>query len=131
MGLSIGEKHVIVLSLQETNGRNDSRALQFARELDRLRAFRQASGELQLRAIFRVLNAGDEMECVMDFGEIYHFLFETYVGIGVLVGISLVLCVIIAAVLELRTRKTYVDRGPSDDDDEWALFDDDEDEKAE
>ena len=62
----------------------------------------------------------------MDFGEIYHFLFETYVGIGVLVGISLVLCVIIAAVLELRTRKTYVDRGPSDDDDEWSIFDDDE-----
>ena len=48
----------------------------------------------------------------MDFGEIYHFLFETYAGIGVLVAISLVLCVIIAAVLELRTRKTYVDRGP-------------------
>ena len=62
----------------------------------------------------------------MDFGAIYHFLFETYVGIGVLVAISLVVCIIIAAVLELRTRKTYVDRGPSDDDDEWSFFDDDE-----
>ena len=62
----------------------------------------------------------------MDFGAIYHFLFETYVGIGVLVAISLVVCVIIAAVLELRTRKTYVDRGPSADDDEWSLFDDGE-----
>lgn len=64
----------------------------------------------------------------MDFGEIYHFLFETYVGIGVLVVISLVLCIIIAAVLELRTRKTYVDRGPrsEDEDDEWSLFDDDD-----
>lgn len=68
----------------------------------------------------------------MDFGEIYHFLFETYVGIGVLVGISLVLCVIIAALLELRTRKTFVDRGPrDDDDDEWSFFDDEEDEKGE
>lgn len=68
----------------------------------------------------------------MDFGEIYHFLFETYVGIGVLVGISLVLCVIIAAVLEMRTRKTFVDRGPrNDDDDEWSFFDEEEDEKAE
>lgn len=67
----------------------------------------------------------------MDFGEIYHFLFETYVGIGVLVGISLVLCVIIAAVLELRTRKTFVDRGPQSEEDEWSLFDDEEDEKAE
>ena len=62
----------------------------------------------------------------MDFGEIYHFLFETYAGIGVLVAISLVLCVIIAAVLELRTRKTYVDRGPATEEDEWALFDDEE-----
>ena len=59
----------------------------------------------------------------MDFSEIYHFLFETYAGIGVLVAISLVLCVIIAAVLELRTRKTYVDRGPDTDEDEWSLFD--------
>ena len=62
----------------------------------------------------------------MDFGEIYHFLFETYVGIGALVAISLVLCVIIAFVLELRTRKTYVDRGPQDDDDDWSFFDDDD-----
>lgn len=65
----------------------------------------------------------------MDFGEIYSFLFETYTGIGVLVAISLVLCVIIAFVLELRTRKTYVDRGPRDEADEWSIFDDDEDSK--
>ena len=33
----------------------------------------------------------------------------------------------IAALLELRTRKTYVDRGPRDDeDDEWSFFDDDD-----
>ena len=67
----------------------------------------------------------------MDFGEIYHFLFETYMGIGVLVGVSLVLCIILAAVLELRTRKTYVDRGPRGEEDEWSLFDDEEGEKAE
>lgn len=63
----------------------------------------------------------------MDFGAIYHFLFETYVGIGVLVGASIVICIIVAALLELRTRKTYVDRGPRDDeDDEWSFFDDDD-----
>ena len=62
----------------------------------------------------------------MDFGEIYHFLFETYAGIGVLVGISLVLCIIIAFLLELRTRKTYVDRGEQTED-EWSIFDDGED----
>ena len=66
----------------------------------------------------------------MDFAEIYHFLFETYAGIGVLIGVSLVLCIIIAALLELRTRKTYVDRGPSTDEDERSLFEDD-DEKGE
>ena len=66
----------------------------------------------------------------MEFGELYHFLFETYVGIAVLVGISLVLCVVIAAVLEMRTRKTYVDRGERSEDDEWSLFDDDSDADA-
>ena len=66
--------------------------------------------------------------CDMELSEIYHFLFETYVGIGVLVAISLVVCIIIAAILEMRTRKTFVDRGPKSDDeeDEWSLFDDDE-----
>lgn len=59
----------------------------------------------------------------MDFTEIYHFLFETYAGIGVLVAASLVLCVIIAAILEWRTRRTYKDRGPKQEEDEWALFD--------
>ena len=63
----------------------------------------------------------------MDLGQIYHFLFETYAGIGVLVGASLVICVIIAAILELRTRKTYVDRGEKTEEDEWSIFDDDED----
>lgn len=63
----------------------------------------------------------------MDFAAIYSFLFETYAGIGVLVAVSLVLCIIIAALLELRTRKAYVDRGPEseDEEDEWSLFDDD------
>ena len=66
----------------------------------------------------------------MDFAQIYSFLFETYAGIGVLVAVSLVLCIIIAALLELRTRKTFVDRGPrsEDEDDEWSLFDDDDEE---
>lgn len=65
----------------------------------------------------------------MDFNELYHFLFETYFGMGVLIGATLVLCVIIAAILEWRTRKRYKDRGEVPEDDEWALFDD-EDEKG-
>ena len=67
----------------------------------------------------------------MDFAQIYHFLFETYAGIGVLVAISLVLCVVIAALLELRTRKRYVDRGPAADDDEWSIFEDDAEDDSE
>lgn len=69
----------------------------------------------------------------MDFAAIYSFLFETYAGIGVLVAVSLVLCIIIAALLELRTRKAYVDRGPEseDEEDEWSLFDDDDEEADE
>lgn len=68
----------------------------------------------------------------MDFATIYHFLFETYVGIGVLIAASIVICIVIAALLELRTRKTYVDRGPREDgEDEWSLFDDDEDSEDE
>ena len=67
----------------------------------------------------------------MDFGAIYHFLFETYVGIGVLVAISLVVCIIVAALLELRTRKRYVDRGEDSDGDEWSIFDDSGDDEEE
>ncbi len=67
----------------------------------------------------------------MEFSDIYHFLFETYAGMGVLVGASLVLCIIIAAILEFRTRKTYVDRGPKseDEEDEWSHFDDGDEEE--
>lgn len=67
----------------------------------------------------------------MDFQQIYHFLFETYAGIGVLVGASLVICVIVAAILEMRTRKAYVDRGEADEADQWSIFDDDDDEGGE
>lgn len=58
----------------------------------------------------------------MDFVGIYHFLFETIEGIGCLVLGCLVLTTLIAAVLELRTRKTFKDRGA---DDSWK-FDEEE-----
>lgn len=63
---------------------------------------------------------------VMDFIEIYHFLFETPLGIGIMVGASLVICIIVCIIWEIRTRKVYQDRGPAKD--EWALFGDDEEE---
>ncbi|MDD6288589.1 MAG: hypothetical protein PUA57_00115 [Eggerthellales bacterium] len=62
----------------------------------------------------------------MDFGQIYSFLFESMEGIAVLVVACLVLTGIIAAILEVRTRKVYKDRGPRKD--EWELFDEDEEE---
>lgn len=63
----------------------------------------------------------------MSFDELYHFIFETYIGVGILVGVSLLLCIAIAAFLEMRTRKQFVDRG-DEEQDEWSLFDDDDDE---
>lgn len=68
---------------------------------------------------------GKSNEVIMDFGELYHFLFESYAGIGCLVGAGLVISLIACVIMERRTRKTFVDRAPSEDD--WSFFDDDDD----
>ena len=47
----------------------------------------------------------------MDINEIYHFLFETYAGIGCLVGAGLLISIIAAIITERKTRKTFRDRG--------------------
>lgn len=62
----------------------------------------------------------------MDFGALYHFLFESYAGIGFLVGAGLIISLVVCIIMEHRTRKMFVDREPSEDD--WSFFDD-EDEK--
>ena len=67
----------------------------------------------------------------MDINSIYSFLFETYAGIGILVGAGLVISLITAVIMELRTRKTFVDRGESAEDDEWSFFDDDDESEEE
>lgn len=61
----------------------------------------------------------------MDIDEIYHFLFETMPGIGCLVGAGLVLSVIACIIMERRTRKQFKNHEKTEDD--WSLFDDDED----
>lgn len=66
----------------------------------------------------------------MDAGAIYHFLFETYTGIGILVAAGLVISLILCVIMERKTRSIYKDRGPKADD-EWSLFDDDDDEEEE
>ncbi len=67
----------------------------------------------------------------MDINSIYSFLFETYAGIGILVGAGLVISLITAVIMELRTRKTFVDRGERAEDDEWSFFDDDDESEEE
>lgn len=56
----------------------------------------------------------------MDLAAIYHFLFETYAGIGCLVGAGVVISVIAAFISERKTRKVFRDRGekPRDDADD-------------
>lgn len=52
----------------------------------------------------------------MDFAALYHFLFETMPGIGCLVLVFLIASVLVAAILERRTRATFEDRGNVEDD---------------
>ena len=47
----------------------------------------------------------------MDLAAIYHFIFETYAGIGCLVGAGVVISVIAAFISERKTRKVFRDRG--------------------
>ena len=47
----------------------------------------------------------------MDLAEIYHFIFETYAGIGCLVGAGIVISIIAAVISERKTRRVFRDRG--------------------
>lgn len=58
----------------------------------------------------------------MDFNEIYHLLFETYAGIGILVGAGLVISIIVSIIFEFRTRKLYRNHEIPEDEDEWSIF---------
>lgn len=60
----------------------------------------------------------------MDFNEIYHLVFETYAGIGILVGAGLVISIIVSIIFEFRTRKLYRNHEIQDADDEWSIFGD-------
>ncbi len=60
----------------------------------------------------------------IDFYQIYHFLFETIPGIGVLVGIGLVVSIILCFIFELRTRKRFRNYAEEDEVDEWELIED-------
>lgn len=63
----------------------------------------------------------------MDINEIYHFLFETMPGIGVLMGAVFIIGLVVCLVLERKTRKIYRNHEKTEDD--WSLFDDDDEEE--
>ena len=58
----------------------------------------------------------------MDFNEIYHLLFETYAGIGILVGAGIVISLVVCVLLEIKTRKVYRNHEVDPDHDDWAIF---------
>ena len=60
----------------------------------------------------------------MDFNEIYHLLFETYTGIGILVGAGIVISLVVCVLLEIKTRKVYRNHELDPEQDEWAIFED-------
>lgn len=64
----------------------------------------------------------------MNFEELYHFLFETMPGIGILVGAGLVISVIACVILEWKTRRQFKNHEKSEDD--WSLFDDDDEDEG-
>ncbi len=81
---------------------------------------------MKLRGVGPVVGPTDRMKRqLMDFGELYNFLFNTFEGVGCLIGIGLVLSLIACVIMERRTRKRFANREASEDD--WSFFDDDED----
>lgn len=60
----------------------------------------------------------------MDINELYHFLFETYAGIGVLIGAGIIISLLVCIILERKTRKVFKNHEKTEDD--WSLFDDDD-----
>lgn len=52
--------------------------------------------------------------------EVGAFLFGSFEGIAILIGSVLLLSLVIAVILEFRTRKKYKDYGPKDSEDEAA-----------
>ena len=63
----------------------------------------------------------------MDINELYHFLFETMPGMGILVGAGIVLSILACIILERKTRMQFKNHAKTEDD--WSLFDDDDEEE--
>ena len=60
----------------------------------------------------------------MSIESLYHFFFESFAGVGILVLAGLVISVLVCVIMEWRTRQTFKDRGEvEDDDDDFTFFD--------
>ena len=65
----------------------------------------------------------------MSIESLYHFFFESFAGVGILVLAGLVISVLVCVIMEWRTRQAFKDRGEVEaDDDDFTFFDDDDDE---
>ena len=60
---------------------------------------------------------------------IYHFLFETFTGIAILVGVAIVVSIAACAIMEHKSRKALREKQAAlakQEEDEWDFNDDDE-----
>lgn len=56
----------------------------------------------------------------MEINDLYHFLFETYEGVAILVLCGMVLSIIASVIFEIRTKKIYKNYEAQPD--EWAIM---------
>ena len=63
----------------------------------------------------------------MDRNELDPLLFEPMPGMGILVGAGIVLSILACIILERKTRKQFKNHAKTEDD--WSLFDDDDEEE--
>lgn len=64
----------------------------------------------------------------MDFGEIYHFLFETYAGMGCLMGACFIIALVASIFLERGTKRKMAERRANRQD-AWSIFGSDDDDQ--
>ena len=63
--------------------------------------------------------------------DIYHFLFETFAGIAILVGAAIVVSIVACAMMEFKARKALREKQAAlaaQEEAEWDFDDDDDDE---
>ncbi len=88
------------------------------------------AAEETVTAVTTVAEEADTVSAVASgAADFYHFLFESYTGLAVLVGVALLISVILGFFLEWRTRRVYKDRGPAAPGS--SFFDDDDEDESE